>query len=728
MHFSKTIFLRDILALTSQRCTGASASLHTTGCVLAKTQSKPKGRPAKPPPQKRPGAGKLVKSLREVSPSGRFELAGKSSSSRFKYAPPDLDDKPPPEDPWRKLNRPSYQTLERESAPHEGKIPTEELRSAPPPRNNSRFDRERDNRQSNRPNWSDRPSDRTTWKDRHAAQRLQPKESTRDKIPTRTFESKTSKDLKSSRLLEEDFDMEESTAPVTDLPDKFSSPPLLYGLLQSVHEVLGPTATPSPIQALSLKHLLAPPAQQTGHKSEGSFDPAKYKWNQYLLASETGSGKSMAYLLPMLQYLKLTENSPAPLPDSLTPEGPLGLRPRGLILAPTHELSRQLSTFAKQLLHNIKLRVQCVSQANTSSSSRGTSGTASQLKRALKEKELDMEEATGEITIERRSHPVDILVGTPSRILEMTRGLGWDRKDKIEEDWDDARKLRAQNWVPGPPTLSLRDVEWVVVDEADVLFHDEFQQTTRSLLADIAQARGYTHPSFATLKSAIPSTLDISSKISPVNYPFHLLFTSATIPISLGAYMTQNHPKLMRLASPKLHQLPSSLHVEYCPYTGGNKNVDVDKKLKALWSKERNAKIKSKVLIFCNKATKVDELCQDLTERGVHCLALSGSSTTRGHGSNRHLEGFLKGKEGEQYPLDPRVLITTSLLSRGLDFSPTIKYVFILDEPRNMIDFLHRAGRSGRAGNEGHVIIFTKLSGRGSDSAKEMKKKVDALT
>lgn len=275
-------------------------------------------------------------------------------------------------------------------------------------------------------------------------------------------------------MLEEDFDSTESTAPVTDLPEKFSSPPLLFGLLQSVYEVLGPSATPSPIQALSLKHLFAPPAHiQSRNKSAGPPpSSSKYPWNQYLLASETGSGKSIAYLLPMLQYLKVTENQPAPLPADLPPEGPLLIRPRGLVLAPTHELARQLSVFAKQLLHNSKLRVQCASQANTSSTTRGVSGTASQLKRAIEQNEIATEETsgTGELTIERRSHPIDILVGTPSRLLEMVRGVGWDLKDSIQDDWDEARKQRARDWVPGPQKLSLRNIEWVVVDEADVLF------------------------------------------------------------------------------------------------------------------------------------------------------------------------------------------------------------------------------------------------------------------
>jgi len=72
-------------------------------------------------------------------------------------------------------------------------------------------------------------------------------------------------------------------------------------------------------------------------------------------------------------------------------------------------------------------------------------------------------------------------------------------------------------------------------------------------------------------------------------------------------------------------------------------------------------------------------------------------------------------------------MITTSLLSRGLDFSADIKHVFIIDPPRNMIDFLHRAGRSGRAGEKGKVVVFGKMTGRGSAMTKDVRKKVRAL-
>jgi ATP-dependent RNA helicase MRH4 len=75
----------------------------------------------------------------------------------------------------------------------------------------------------------------------------------------------------------------------------------------------------------------------------------------------------------------------------------------------------------------------------------------------------------------------------------------------------------------------------------------------------------------------------------------------------------------------------------------------------------------------------------------------------------------------------PHVMITTSLLSRGLDFSPNIKHVFIIDEPRNMIDFLHRAGRTGRAGEHGRVVIFGKMEGRGSQRSKAVRTRVKTL-
>ena len=133
------------------------------------------------------------------------------------------------------------------------------------------------------------------------------------------------------------------------------------------------------------------------------------------------------------------------------------------------------------------------------------------------------------------------------------------------------------------------------------------------------------------------------------------------------------------------------------------------------------------------------ELNEYLSEKGIKSVAMTSQSEHRGRGSNKHLAGFLRKDDDDNHQVtqssssstnvkeSAHVMITTSLLSRGLDFSPSIKHVFIVDEPRNMIDFLHRAGRSGRAGQTGKVVIFGKMTGRGSSRAADVRKRVKAL-
>lgn len=211
---------------------------------------------------------------------------------------------------------------------------------------------------------------------------------------------------------------------------------------------------------------------------------------------------------------------------------------------------------------------------------------------------------------------------------------------------------------------------------------------------------------------------------------------------------------MMRLASPRLHHLPKTVQTEYVNWSGGNKHADIERRIRRVWAEDSlktnvngSPQQLSKILIFCNMSVKVEELGNYLDEQGIENIALSSTSEHRKRGSNHHLDGFLrtrdKGSEvspnDEQEPVasdtviasdpktNPHVLITTSLLSRGLDFSPSIQHVFIVDEPRNMIDFLHRAGRTGRAGEKGKVVVFGKMKGRGSSSAKEVRKKVSSL-
>jgi ATP-dependent RNA helicase MRH4 len=181
------------------------------------------------------------------------------------------------------------------------------------------------------------------------------------------------------------------------------------------------------------------------------------------------------------------------------------------------------------------------------------------------------------------------------------------------------------------------------------------------------------------------------------------------------------------------------MKTEYESWTGENKDAVVERRIRKVWAEDSirpdfDGKL-SKILIFCNKGSKVESLGDYLEGKGVRNLALTKNGEARNFGNNHHLDGFLrtngsrpKSRSSPQSAdKEPHVMITTSMLSRGLDFSPDVQHVFIVDEPRNMVDFLHRAGRSARGGQVGKVVVFGKLKGRGSASAMEMKKKVGAL-
>ena len=280
---------------------------------------------------------------------------------------------------------------------------------------------------------------------------------------------------------------------------------------------------------------------------------------------------------------------------------------------------------------------------------------------------------------------------------------------------------------------------------------------TRTLLADISTARGRpmcVNAADPVLSSVSPVTSS-SSTTEPINYPFNFILTSATIPRDLATYLDQYHPLLVRLTSPRVHSLPKSLKTELVSWTGSNKLADIERRIREIWASdaaaynllERGARVYlSKILIFCNMSSKVDELAGYLEEKGIKCVALTSKSEQRQRGSNKHLEGFMRPvqinpdstQSSSHLPakqkavaMDPKatphVMVTTSLLSRGLDFSPDLKHVFIVDQPRNTIDFLHRAGRSGRAGQKGKVVVFMKTAGRGSARSQQIKDRLKDL-
>ena len=291
----------------------------------------------------------------------------------------------------------------------------------------------------------------------------------------------------------------------------------------------------------------------------------------------------------------------------------------------------------------------------------------------------------------------------------------------------------------------------------------DFIDQTLLLLSDIAAARGKPIPAI------IRDNRNRSRALTPLDYPFNLILSSATIPAALAAHLEAHHPTMTRLVSPRLHRLPKHLALEFSPYNSGNRNAEVLAKLKAVWRDNALAgRHRARIVIFANARARAAEMGAYLSGNGVPNIVVTGQSNNdmrggsrgqRGYGSNKHLAGFLKpilnksdslqsqppcageneeggGKaatglgetaETKSKSSSPRVLLSTSLLARGLDFDPSVSHVFVLDPPRNTADFLHRAGRTARAGGSGKVVVFGKGAGRGAGKLREMRQRLAAL-
>ncbi|KDN45322.1 hypothetical protein RSAG8_04909, partial [Rhizoctonia solani AG-8 WAC10335] len=274
----------------------------------------------------------------------------------------------------------------------------------------------------------------------------------------------------------------------------FSSPPLLPGLGW---------------RTLSLTHFFRD-GDVSGHS------------NGTLLAAETGSGKSLAYLLPLVQALKSSELSSTDSSNLASP--------RALILVPTHELARQVKSTLSHLTHAPDTKLRSVTFLPP------TEG--------------------GEFQVsppEQTRHNPDVVVGTPARILDLTRPGGRHSVGPMRPAYEDTVKREFERDVK----MDYGRVEWVVVDEADVLFDPDFALWTEAILSDIPK-------------------------------PYNLVLTTATISAHLSKYLSTYHPTLTRLTTPELHRLPASLQTEYVEWDRrpGNRDPMVLRKLKDTWAEE----------------------------------------------------------------------------------------------------------------------------------------------
>ena len=331
-------------------------------------------------------------------------------------------------------------------------------------------------------------------------------------------------------------------------------------------------------------------------------------------AAQTGTGKTAAFSLPLLQRLLKHESSST---------SPARHPVRALVLLPTRELADQVAQQIALYAKYTKLRSTVVFGG------------------------IDMKPQTIEL-----KKGVEVLVATPGRLL-----------DHIE----------AKNAV-------LNQVEYVVLDEADRMLDIGFLPDLQRILSYLPKQR---------------TTLLFSATFSP------------EIKRLAGSYLQD--PITIEVARPN----ETASTVEQRFYSAGD-----DDKRRAIHQVLKTRGIKQ-AFIFVNSKLGCGRLARSLEREGLKTTALHGDKS-----QDERLKALESFKQGE---VD--LLVCTDVAARGLDIKD-VPAVFNFDVPFNAEDYVHRIGRTGRAGASG--LAVTLVSGSDArlvgDIEKLLKKKIEIET
>ncbi|XP_054245384.1 probable ATP-dependent RNA helicase DDX46 isoform X1 [Indicator indicator] len=319
--------------------------------------------------------------------------------------------------------------------------------------------------------------------------------------------------------------------------------------------------------------------------------PAIMNGRDLIGIAKTGSGKTIAFLLPMFRHIM----DQRALEEG---EGPIAV-----IMTPTRELALQITKECKKFSKTLGLRVVCVYGGT------GISEQIAELKRGA-----------------------EIIVCTPGRMIDM---------------------LAANN---GRVT-NLRRVTYVVLDEADRMFDMGFE----------------------------PQVMRIVDNVRPDR---QTVMFSATF------------PRAMEALARRILSKPIEVQV------GGRSVVCSDVEQHVIVIEEENKFLKllellghyqekGSVIIFVDKQEHADGLLKDLMRASYPCLSLHGGIDQYDRDSiiNDFKNGICK------------LLVATSVAARGLDVKQ-LMLVVNYSCPNHYEDYVHRAGRTGRAGNKGYAYTF----------------------
>src|SRR6201992_3513385 len=178
------------------------------------------------------------------------------------------------------------------------------------------------------------------------------------------------------------------------------------------------------------------------------------------------------------------------------------------------------------------------------------------------------------------------------------------------------------------------------------------------------------------------------------------LFFSATMPPEITRLTQQflRDPVRIEAARPATTAETIAQHLVRIPTS------DPAAKREALRALVGAADVKNGI-VFCNRKSEVDVVAKSLRKHGVDAAAIHGDldQATR----MRTLDNFRKG--------ELRLLVASDVAARGLDI-PDVSHVFNYDVPHHADDYVHRIGRTGRAGKLGKAyMIITPADAKGLD-------------
>ena len=209
--------------------------------------------------------------------------------------------------------------------------------------------------------------------------------------------------------------------------------------------------------------------------------------------------------------------------------------------------------------------------------------------------------------------------------------------------------------------VSLAQVKVLVLDEADRMLDMGFWPSVRRIMHALPE-RHQTLLFSATIPPSIKSTIDA------------LLTDPVTVEIS------------------RVGETADTVEEHLCPITQGQKT----ELLRALLETGGAAGEKpERVLVFCRTKHRVDDVSKTLKAGGVKVDVMHADRPQQARA--RALERFRDGKV--------QVLVATDVMSRGIDVSG-IDAVVNFDVPMDPEDYVHRIGRTGRAGATGHAYTF----------------------